>query len=134
MQLFTRVILVALLAPLAVIAEDEAETEAQLPDDVQELSPEEFDRLLRELQEQGFAELPTKPKSEQDEREYSGEWIEENGERYCDGYPTRNADEEYCSTDIPEDWRPFEFDGETYYVAPLRNDQEQMVIDLHESD
>ena len=124
MRLFTRVILIALLVPLAVIAEDDAETEHRLPDSIQELSPEEFDRFLRELEEQGFAKLPMEPKSEQDERDYSGEWIEEDGVRYCDGYLTRNADEEYCSTEIPDDWQPFEFDGETYYVAPLSNDQE----------
>ncbi len=124
LQLFTQAILIALVMPLAVFAQDEAETEGHLPDDVQELSPDEFDRFLEELEEQGFAELPKRPKSKKDERDYSGEWIEEDGVRFCDGYLTRNADDEYCSTEIPEDWRPFEFDGETYYVAPLRNDHE----------
>ncbi len=124
MKLFTQIILIALLMPLAVVAEDEAETEGQHPDDIQELSPKELDRILRDLEERGFAKMPEKPKSEPGERDYSGEWIKEDGVRYCDGYLTRNADEQYCSADIPEDWRPFEFDGETYYVAPLGNDRQ----------
>jgi len=124
MQLFTRAILIALFMPLAVSAQDETEAEDQFLDRVDDFLPEELERILQELEQQGFARLQKSPEPEQDERDYSGEWIEEDGVRYCDGYLTRNADEEYCSTDIPEDWRPFEFNGETYFVAPLRNDQE----------
>ncbi len=124
MQLFIRVILIALFVPLVVVAQDESEGEGQLLEGVQELSLEELDRILEELEKHGFARLPKEPRPEQDQNEYSGEWIEEDGERYCDGYLTRNADEQYCSAEVPEDWRPFEFNGETYFVAPLRNDPE----------
>ena len=124
MQLFTRAILIALFLPFAVVAEDNGETDENLLDDIEELLPEEFERYLRKLEEQGFAKLPTGPEPGQEEREFSGKWIQQDGVRYCDGYLTRNADEEYCSANVPEDWRPFEFDGVTYFVAPLRNDHE----------
>ena len=124
MQLFTRVVLIALIVPLVAVAQDDAEVEGQPLEGVEELSPEELDRFLEELEKQGFATLPEEPQPEPGQREYSGEWIEEDGERYCDGYLTRNAYEQYCSAEVPQDWRPFEFNGETYFVAPLRNDSE----------
>ena len=48
-----------------------------------------------------------------------GNWREENGVRICDGYMTRFKDEDYCASQIPEDWVPFQFDGETFYIQPL---------------
>ena len=49
----------------------------------------------------------------------SGAWLELNGARICDGYMTRLESEDYCAATVPEDWRPFEFDGQTYFVQPL---------------
>ena len=122
MQFLTHALMIALFVPLVVVAQDETEPEDQPLEETEELSPEEFDRFLQELEEHGFARVPKKPQPEQGQREFSGKWIEEGGERYCDGYLTRNADEAYCSADIPEDWRPFEFNGDTFFVTPLRND------------
>jgi len=49
----------------------------------------------------------------------SGEWIEEDGMRVCDGYLIRFENEDYCAAEVPPDWQPFEFNGRTYYVQPL---------------
>ena len=49
----------------------------------------------------------------------SGNWHIQNGIRVCDGYIVRNANEEYCASEIPEDWVPYSFDGQEYYVQPL---------------
>ncbi len=49
----------------------------------------------------------------------SGEWIEGDGVRVCDGYLTRFENEDYCAAEVPSDWQPFEFNGRTYYVQPL---------------
>ena len=51
--------------------------------------------------------------------QHEGNWVERDGARFCEGYLTRYADEDYCASDVPEDWRPFEFDGQTYYLQPL---------------
>jgi hypothetical protein len=53
------------------------------------------------------------------ERPYSGEWIERDGSRFCDGYLTRRADQDFCVAKVPDDWVPFEFGGKTYYMQPL---------------
>ncbi len=37
----------------------------------------------------------------------------------CEHYLTRVETEDFCSEDIPPDWKPFEFDGQTYFVKPL---------------
>jgi hypothetical protein len=50
---------------------------------------------------------------------YTGEWIQRNGERVCDGYMTRDESEEYCVADVPEDWQQFLFEGQAYYRQPL---------------
>ena len=44
---------------------------------------------------------------------------EQNGARVCDGYMTRFDGEDFCSACPPEDWEPFTFDGQTYYIQPL---------------
>lgn len=49
----------------------------------------------------------------------SGNWYLQDGIRVCDGYIVRNANEEYCASEIPEDWVPYSFDGQEYYVQPL---------------
>jgi hypothetical protein len=54
----------------------------------------------------------------------TGEWVEKDGSRICDGYMTRVENEDYCESDVPEDWIPFEFEGQTYYVQPLADGSE----------
>ena len=51
----------------------------------------------------------------------SGQWVERDGQIVCDGYLTRVDDQDYCAAEVPDDWRPFTFDGELYYVQPLGN-------------
>ncbi len=48
-----------------------------------------------------------------------GNWVRRGGALVCEGYMTRYADEDFCASEVPEDWRPFELDGQTYYVQPL---------------
>ena len=52
-------------------------------------------------------------------KEYSGEWVNRDGELVCDGYLMRKANEDFCSATVPDDWKPFWFNGKTYYVQPL---------------
>ena len=54
----------------------------------------------------------------------TGEWVEKDGSRICDGYMTRVESEDYCVSEVPEDWIPFEFEGQTYYVQPLADGSE----------
>lgn len=70
---------------------------------------------LRELVE--AAEAACSGSAAQDER--SGQWVQRGGKIVCDGYLTRFDDQDYCSAEVPEDWRPFVFDGELYYLQPL---------------
>ncbi len=51
----------------------------------------------------------------------SGQWVERDGQIVCDGYLTRFDDHDYCSAEAPDDWTPFSFDGELYYLQPLEN-------------
>lgn len=51
----------------------------------------------------------------------SGQWVERDGQIVCDGYLTRIDDQDYCAAEVPDDWRPFTFDGELYYIQPLDN-------------
>jgi len=37
----------------------------------------------------------------------------------CEGYLSSNMTENFCVSEVPETWRPFEFNNETYYVQPL---------------
>lgn len=50
---------------------------------------------------------------------HSGRWIIRDGVRACDGYLTRRRDQDFCESEVPDDWVPFEFGGRTYYSAPL---------------
>jgi hypothetical protein len=60
----------------------------------------------------------------------SGEWRVQDGMRVCDGYIVRDADQDYCAAEVPEDWVPFTFDGQEYYIQPLKDpDHEQAVTD-----
>ena len=55
----------------------------------------------------------------------AGEWIEGDDVRLCDGYLRRREDEDFCEPEIPEEWAPFEFSGQTYCRQPLRGDKDQ---------
>lgn len=75
------------------------------PDDVAEdpwslLSPEDRDKILRK-----FAEMQSQPSRQ-------GYW-------QCDGYLTDVERENFCSSETPNAWVPFDFQGETYYIQPL---------------
>lgn len=54
----------------------------------------------------------------------TGEWVEKDGSRFCNGYMTRVDSEDFCVSEIPEDWVPFEFEGQTYFVQPLADGSE----------
>lgn len=38
----------------------------------------------------------------------------------CNGYLTNNPAESFCSDEVPEDWREFEFNGERMFMVPLK--------------
>ena len=40
----------------------------------------------------------------------------------CDGYLVYFESENYCVSEVPADWVPFEFNGRTYYKQPLSED------------
>jgi len=52
----------------------------------------------------------------------TGEWIEKGRSRFCNGYMARVEDEDFCVSEVPDDWAPFEYEGETYFVQPLSDD------------
>lgn len=54
----------------------------------------------------------------------SGRWRYENGATVCDGYMTRFRDQDFCSSEAPDDWVPFEFDGQRFYLHRLAASQE----------
>ncbi len=37
----------------------------------------------------------------------------------CDEYLTSVESENYCNSEVPKDWVPFEYDNEKYYFQPL---------------
>jgi len=90
--------------PEAVVTDEmaEAEREAQI---AMELAEQEFGFILEGSIRPG--ELP------------QGTWFDQNGSRICDGFLTRNVNEDYCAAVVPGDWVPFEFNGQTYYMQPL---------------
>ena len=49
----------------------------------------------------------------------TGRWEYKDGAKICNGYLTRFESEDYCAAEVPKDWVPFTFEGETYYVQPL---------------
>ncbi len=50
-----------------------------------------------------------------------GNWVEIDGVRKCKGYLTKFEDNDFCLSEVPGDWEPFEYDGQIYYVQPLAN-------------
>ena len=73
-------------------------------------------------EKRGFVVSPDRFAPLDDQPEFSGEWIERDGVRTCDGFLTRIESEDFCAAKVPTDWRPFEFDGRTYYVQPLTDE------------
>ena len=49
----------------------------------------------------------------------SGNWLEKDGVLECDGFLIRTESDDFCAAEVPDDWREFEFNGETYYAVPL---------------
>ena len=94
------------------------------PDEAGSGSPED-QRALEEFLREGRKPLSL-PETDDDapggRPRFSGEWEKRDGEWVCDGYLTRDEDEVHCSAHVPDDWIPFEFEGRTYYVAPLNVD------------
>ena len=68
------------------------------------LPPERRDALLRYLVEKNLGE---------------GNWIEKDGVLMCEEFLTKFENDDYCSSVVPEDWVPFEYQGQEYYVQPL---------------
>jgi len=85
------------------------------------LTPEQLERLeeLMARENRGFVIPPRNAGRPGDRPDYSGEWTDHGGIKECDGYLTRFEDEEFCSSEIPSDWVPFAFEGRTFYVQPL---------------
>lgn len=83
-----------------------------------DFSPEQLEDLVAKG-DRGFAIPPPNDRPLGDPPDYSGEWIKRGGIWECDGYLTRFADEEFCTANLPNDWVPFEFEGRTFYVQPL---------------
>ena len=82
----------------------------------QQMLLEEFvDEKDRHFTIPGPHDAPRKPT-------FSGEWTKRDGAWECDGYLTRLENEVHCAPSVPDDWIPFEFEGETFYVAPLSVD------------
>ncbi len=93
-------------------------------DPLTSLTPEQeafFDALMAQ-ENRGFVIPPPDSGHLGGQPDYSGQWIERGGVKECDGYLTQMEDEEFCSSEIPSDWVPFEFDGRTYYLEPLSGD------------
>ncbi len=51
--------------------------------------------------------------------ENQSNWVERDGALVCEGYMTRYEDEEFCASEVPDGWRAFEFNGQTFYMQPL---------------
>ncbi len=46
-------------------------------------------------------------------------WEYEDGAKICSGYLTRIDSQDFCAAEVPSDWVPFTYEGQTYYVQPL---------------
>lgn len=102
--------------------ESDDNSDATATEKLSELTPEQLKQLLDELmadETRGFVIPPPNSGPLEDRQEYSGQWIDRNGVKNCDGYLTRLEDDEYCSSEIPSDWVPFKFEGRTFFVQPL---------------
>jgi len=96
-----------LLAVVIVLAACQSEVDAPTPEvqiEVLDFSPEHMDALKRFLAEKNVGE---------------GNWAEKDGVLVCEGFLTKFENDDYCSSEVPEDWVPFEYQGQEYYVQPL---------------
>ena len=119
----------ALIVLLGVFSSTNADEPAKNPEEStsepsSELTPEQLELLYEYMarEKRGFVIPPKTTMPLEDQPEFSGEWIEREGMHTCDGYLTRIENEDYCEAEIPADWRPFEFDGRTYFVQPLADE------------
>ncbi len=48
-----------------------------------------------------------------------GEWLYKDRSVECDGYLVRTESDDFCAATVPEDWKSFEFNDQTYFVQPL---------------
>ena len=96
-----------LFAVVIILAACQPDVDAPAPVDKLEfvdLLPEHMDALMRYLAEKNAGE---------------GNWVEKDGVLVCEGFLTSFENDDYCSSGVPEDWVPFEYQGQEYYVQPL---------------
>ncbi len=99
--------ILSILALAFVYAEEPAPEQNERPDQAhEELTAEQKEALSK------FLALQESP-------EKSGKWQKEGESLVCDGFLTRVENDDHCAAEVPSDWRPFEFNGKTYYVQPL---------------
>ena len=66
--------------------------------------------------------LPTQQPDEQSEQQHpapEGGWKRWGMVYECDGYLSRDGSKDFCEQDVPANWIPFEYEAQTYYIAPL---------------
>ncbi len=116
----------ALIILLAVFSSTYADDPAKAPEEStseppDKLTPEQLKLLYKYMarEKRGFVIPPKTTMPWEDRPKFTGDWIERDGVRTCDGYLTQIENEDYCEAEVPADWLPFEFDGRTYFVQPL---------------
>lgn len=114
--------LVLLVFSIPTFAEEPPEPVDETVIGVPDPTQEEVEELFRELEinSHEFAVVPHSSSSKDDPPNYSGKWIEEDGERVCDGYLTRTVEDAFCSKEVPAEWSKREFNHRTYYIAPIQ--------------
>lgn len=95
-----------LALPVVIADQQTDDADAESIQDSEKLSPDDSEGMIIDLTDEGRSKR-------------SGKWLTENGASVCDGYLTQVEDEEYCAAEIPDGWRPFTFNGKTYYMQPL---------------
>ncbi len=98
-----------------------ASCQGQDAGDVRVLDPEELSQEYARLEQLAQAG------EDSSNNGFSGEWIEGDGARICDGYLTTQSNEEFCEANIPDDWTSFDFNGQTYHRQPLAGEGSQSV-------
>ena len=101
----------ALIVLLGVFSSTNADEPAKDPEEStsepsSELTPEQLELLYEHMarEKRGFVIPPKTTMPLEDQPEFSGEWIERDGMRTCDGYLTRIENEDYCEAENPADW------------------------------
>jgi hypothetical protein len=49
----------------------------------------------------------------------NGPWEMIDGAKVCRGYLTERESEDYCAKSVPDAWKAFTYDDQTYYFQPL---------------